>query len=114
MPRLIAHSYRVWPVVLEATHGCGAVLSNRVVITPHQKIEDEMDTLIHELLHVVSGASELFADEDEEERVVSRMSRGITELLIRNPELGDYLSRGAHYATSLHHGPHERQAEPES
>lgn len=51
------------------------------------------DTLVHELAHFIYKDNKLPAK--HEERVVSTMADGFTELFLRNPELLAYLTRVA-------------------
>lgn len=58
---------------------------------------DPANTLLHELLHLVmrnTGSDRLMGCRDDEETLVSGMAHGVTELLRRNPGLGEYLTRG--------------------
>ena len=45
-----------------------------------------MDTLLHEVLHAIYNVGNI-SDEDEEERIVSIMASGLTQVLRDNPKL---------------------------
>lgn len=55
---------------------------------------EELHTLLHELLHAVWRARTI-DPEDDEERTVAALAEGLTELLVRNPELAARLGKAA-------------------
>jgi len=52
---------------------------------------DERATLIHEIMHAVWDIGCL-REGDDEERIISVLSMGMTEALVRSPKLRRYLS----------------------
>lgn len=56
---------------------------------------ENVNTLVHELLHFVykdNSLHQLSDDKDDaEERVVSIMANGMTEILVRNPDLLEWI-----------------------
>ena len=78
-----------------------------IILQDRQHPRDLMDTLVHELLHVIANDYGLFEDEDHEERVVSAMASGLIQILVRNPHLIPYLTERSN-AENLYHGSDER------
>ena len=84
--------------------------NHTIYIKPGRPPVEEMNTLIHELLHVIIHDRALMPGdlEEHEEKLVTGMADGLTELLIRNPMLRDVLLRGANKnentPTGVRHG----------
>jgi hypothetical protein len=54
---------------------------------------EELDTVIHEVLHAITNVMTVdFGDEDMEEMVVRKFGTGITGVLLDNPEFLQYIS----------------------
>ena len=51
-----------------------------------------LEITLHELLHVI-WANYNIEDEDAQERTVSQMAAGLTQVLVDNPELLSYIQR---------------------
>lgn len=62
-------------------------------ITQGQPPAEELDTVIHELLHALANVMTIgFADAEMEEMVVRKLGTGITGVLLDNPELVSYIN----------------------
>lgn len=73
----------------------------RIVKERHPDPRELMDTLIHECLHAIWRSAHLPEEGDHsahppgEEHVVTILSRGLTELMQRNPHLLDWFKEQA-------------------
>ena len=77
----------------EGDFGC-MELCDKWHIHVSEHSDDMGATLLHEALHAVtrtSGVYRIMGDRDGEEAIVSAMSRGVIELLRRNPGLTEFL-----------------------
>lgn len=109
---VIKLGYRTWRLLLTDTPDEGTVeyANHTVYIKPGRPPVEEMNTLIHELLHVVVHDRALMPGdlEEHEEKLVTGMANGLTELLLRNPVLRDILLHGANtdenQPTGVRHG----------
>lgn len=106
---LLRYGYRDWRVMIGPVPDAGSVQYDQhlIILQDRQHPRDLMDTLVHELLHVIANDHALFEDEDLEERVVSAMASGLIQMLVRNPHLLAYLKERIN-AQNLHHGSDER------
>lgn len=53
-------------------------------------LHEEGNTLLHELLHAICYCSSVGLSRAKEEQVVSALSNGLTEVMLRNPKLRAY------------------------
>lgn len=94
MPDSVWLGYRSWDLRKKAIGDDGNTLYARqlILIDTGQRPDDEANTVIHELLHVVCHEDRLFPGEDEkEEQVVTVMANRLCELWGRNPQLIRYI-----------------------
>lgn len=65
---------------------------NEIQIRTNQKPAEELDTVIHELLHALVRTLGLpFQDENHEEMVVSRLGAALAGTFLDNPELIQFI-----------------------
>lgn len=72
--------------------GQGVYIADRSEIRIREGMEkrEQLNTLLHESLHALCysyGLKNEFKDDDHEERVVNALGNGLTEILVRNPQL---------------------------
>jgi len=96
MPEYVDMNERRWRVVpskIQGAYGCADYNNRTVTINPdtNMSMTDEIDTLVHELLHVVWYEMGIRAKKEaNEEYVVTMLARGITQLMLRNIHLVEY------------------------
>lgn len=63
-------------------------------IDPDYPIQSQRETLIHEMLHAVFHHARIDWEKDkiDEERIVTRISPGLTDTLQRSPEAVDFIT----------------------
>ena len=94
MPKELCLGYLTIAVEYKAMEGATGQYDAhppRIAIAPEQRIDQEANTLLHESLHAMWDHFSLPAD--EEERCVTLLANGLTELIVRNPDLLKYLCR---------------------
>jgi len=104
------HEFR-WTIevaVTPNTYGTFSLHERAIRINPeiNTSVVDEMDTLTHELLHCIWRSASL--PRKREEQCVTDLSRGLTQLMLRNPHLLDYYRKAAAHEASLRNGSDER------
>ena len=73
---------------------------NRITIKPGLHPDQEADTLLHELIHALTGSTGLTAsgavleDSDTAEIVTAALAPALLDMLRRNPDLVTYLAGG--------------------
>ena len=68
-------------------HGICHKDDGKIFIDKDQPPEDLLNTTIHEILHAIFHCYGSDADDEEEEKNVTFLANGITEVILRNPEL---------------------------
>lgn len=68
-------------------HGICQNEKGKIFIDKNLPTSDLMNTTIHEILHAIFYSYGILTDEDEEEKIVVALANGITEVVLRNPEL---------------------------
>lgn len=75
-----------------ATMGMCEPFKNTITILDVQPPAEELDTVLHEVLHAISHVMSIpFAAPEQEEQVVRMMGTGVTGVLLENPELVSYI-----------------------
>lgn len=93
--RVLGRTYLLQFVPQETIEGNYGVCDHRaLVISVAEGLNpiEEMDTVIHELLHAIWHTSGLYADDLEEERCVFRLATCLTAVFLDNPRLLPYLN----------------------
>lgn len=94
MPDVVHLGYRQWKVRRKTIPDDGNVLYDQqlVLVRTGQKPDDEANSLLHEILHVICHEERLFPGEDEkEEQAVTVITNRLCELWWRNPALVRYI-----------------------
>jgi hypothetical protein len=66
---------------------------NTITILDVQPPAEELDTVLHEVLHAIAHVMSIpFAAQEQEEQVVRMMGTGITGVLLENPDLVAYIN----------------------
>lgn len=53
---------------------------------------EEMDTFIHEVLHMVMYYMRIMMGQVDEEMIVHRLATGLSSILVENPHVADYIA----------------------
>lgn len=53
---------------------------------------EEMDTFLHEVIHMVMFYMHIMMGQADEEMITHRLATGLSSVLVENPEVADYLS----------------------
>jgi len=96
LPRRVRLGYQTIPVEVMPIEGANGVYHSsppKIIIHPDQPTREEMNSLIHELLHAVWDHFNL--PDENEEHCVTSLANGVTELLCRNPKLREYLCQSS-------------------
>ena len=104
LPNSVELGYRTMQIVvvesggLSDKHGHCDIERKKIVVdkSSHSDDVEAMDTILHEILHVVYKNGHLGKPDDDdevEERVVSIMSNGVIELFRRNPKFLEWFYR---------------------
>jgi len=90
--------YKSWSKKKTRTFGQIAYSKNTIEIGKDQKkgiwnsqSVEEVDTVIHEILHGVVDEYEIGVDGRKEEKWVTLMANGLTDVLLKNPNLISWL-----------------------
>lgn len=76
-----------------STMGMCEPFKNTITILDVQPPAEELDTVLHEVLHAISHVMSIpFAAPEQEEQVVRMMGTGITGVLLENPDLVEYIN----------------------
>ncbi len=76
-----------------STVGLCEPFKNTITILDVQPPAEELDTVLHEILHGISHVMSIpFAAAEQEEQVVRMMGTGIAGVLLENPDLVAYIS----------------------
>lgn len=90
LPSKLWIGYRQFRMVytkdLPSCDGCVSMGDRLIQIGVAQKPSDEVDTVIHEILHVLIAESTL-VERSDQEALVSVLANKLTELFVRNPNL---------------------------
>ncbi len=64
-----------------------------IYIAPHSHPIEQVDTLIHEILHAIYSQRGIYTADNrgEEEHLVHQFAGGLTEVMARNPKLVDWI-----------------------
>lgn len=98
-PKAIAYAYRIFSVVPATYSGIGDCYgefdNGAIKVATDMPLPDQADTLIHEYLHGVANTLAVFEGlpnkQAVEERCVRAFSAGISELIVRNPDVFDWI-----------------------
>lgn len=69
-----------------------------ISIKEHSTPREKINTLLHESLHAIFhnyGMREVITDKDREEYIVNTIGNGITQLLVSNPDLVEWIKANA-------------------
>lgn len=75
---------------MDGEQGCYRAEPAEIKIKHGAEGREKLNTVLHELLHACVycyGLKKDFKDDEEEEKIVNALANGLTELLVRNPEL---------------------------
>ena len=92
LPKTLKVLHRLFKVSRNPSLSCGHIDygSGDISIETAQKGSEEVDTLLHEVLHALCRYTALELNGDEE-RVVSALASGLTTVLKDNPKFIDYI-----------------------
>jgi hypothetical protein len=57
---------------------------------------EEMDTLVHEILHLIMFYMRIMMGNVDEEQIVHRLATGFSSVLVENPQVAQYLAAMSH------------------
>lgn len=89
---------------LVEAQGCYQSDPPRIRVKGGMEGRERLNTILHELIHAVLfvyGLKKDFKDDDEEERLVNALGNGLTEALVRNKSLVQFLSGASNGEESL-------------
>lgn len=67
---------------------------NEILVRANQKPAEELDTLLHEMLHALVNTLGLsFQDENHEEMIVSKIGAALAGTFLDNPQLLEYINQ---------------------
>lgn len=81
------------PSHLGDSHGICLKDKGQIYIDEDLSPDDKINTIVHEILHAVFHAYAIEASDEVEERHVLTLANGITEVVLRNPQLLKELSK---------------------
>lgn len=76
--------------LLDQAQGCYIADKSEIRILEGIEGRELLNTILHECLHAIAytyGLKKDFKDDEEEEKIVNVFGNGLTEILIRNPDL---------------------------
>jgi len=76
--------------------GCYQAEQSKIRIKEDMDKREQMNTLLHELLHAivyVYGLKKDFKTDEEEEKIVNLLANGLTEVLVRNKDLVMFIEK---------------------
>lgn len=76
----------------------GAINCTRqeIFLRDNLKPSQEVETLIHELMHAINYYTNVIPDKQEEEKIVDTLTAGLTSILKDNVKLIDYIKETLH------------------
>ena len=93
VPRRVRLGYQTIPIEIMPIEGANGVYHShpqtKIIIHPDQPPRQELNSVLHELLHAVWDHFNL--PQEDEEKCVTAMANGITELFVRNPKLREFV-----------------------
>lgn len=96
--KVVSRKYKSWSKKKTRTFGQIGYNKNVIEINKDQKngiwngqSVEEVDTVIHEILHGVVSEYEINVDGRKEEKWVTLMANGLTDVLLKNPNLVAWL-----------------------
>ena|ERR1700733_4588450 len=81
---------------LDGEQGAYSADAAKIRINEGMEGRELLNTLLHECLHAIVytyGLKKDFKDDDEEEKLVNAFGNGLTELLVRNPEVVEFIRK---------------------
>lgn len=72
-------------------HGVCDTLQSKIILAKNDDKQKEVNTFLHECLHMIFYAYGCDEDKDTEEKVINITANGLIELFQRNPEVLNYL-----------------------
>lgn len=98
LPKVIKLGYQDITVIevpaIDNTQGSYDNDSHEIKIKSEIGGREKLNTLLHELLHAcvyTYGLKNEFDDDDAEEKVINALGNGLTEALVRNKELVEFI-----------------------
>lgn len=79
---------------LVEAQGCYQAEQSKIRIKEGMEAREKLNTLLHEILHAAIytyGLKKDFKDDEDEERLVNALGNGLTEVLVRNKELLEFI-----------------------
>lgn len=70
--------------------------SHEIKIKSGMDNREKLNTMLHEILHGIVytyGLKSEFKDDDTEEKIVNALGNGLTEVLVRNKELVEFIGK---------------------
>lgn len=100
LPKVIQLGYQDIKVLeiesIDNTQGSYNNESHEIKIKSEMGSREKLNTLLHELLHAcvyAYGLKSEFEDDDAEEKIVNALGNGLTEVLVRNKELVEFIKQ---------------------
>jgi hypothetical protein len=92
LPKHIMFGHRRYAIIASAdqpddTHGHFSSFKRKIIIGAEDDKVEQVDTLIHELVHLIMFEGAIKVDDDMEERIATLVGTGLTQMLKRNPSL---------------------------
>ena len=98
LPTAIAVGYQKITVeevsAIDDTQGSYTNETHEIKIKSGMNASETLNTMLHEMLHAIIytyGLKDFFSDDDKEEKFVNVISNGMTEALVRNPDLVKFI-----------------------
>ncbi len=97
LPKVIHLGYqdiKVSEYDLVDAQGCYQAEQSKIRIKEGMEPKEKLNTLLHEIFHGIVysyGLKKDFKDDEEEEKIVNALGNGLTEVLVRNKELVEFI-----------------------
>ena len=98
LPKIIKLGYQDIKVsefeFMDGEQGCYRADPPEIRVKQGEQGRELLNTLLHECIHAVIytyGLKKDFKDDEEEEKIVNALGNGLTEILVRNPELVKFI-----------------------
>ena len=82
--------------LIDGAQGCYRADEPEIRVKEGMSKVETLNTILHEILHsivYVYGLKEEFKDNDKEEKLVNALGNGLTEVLLRNPDVVRFIGK---------------------
>lgn len=99
LPKIIYLGYQDIKIVQEDlvdAQGCYQAEQSKIRIKEGMEGREQLNTVLHEILHAIVyayGLKKEFKTDEDEEKIVNALGNGLTEVLVRNKELVEFIGK---------------------